>query len=95
MQHFFEFAGQVVKVAGPILGPGLLLYLVIAILKVFCLEIETASDVGLLLLKKFEHHALGAISSVRRFWDALVEFKAKAIKAWRSPEAPPVSSRTG
>ncbi|HEX3570120.1 MAG TPA: hypothetical protein VHU44_04795 [Acidobacteriaceae bacterium] len=95
MQHFFEFAGQVWNVAGPILGSGLLLYLVIAILKVFCLEIETAFDVGLLLLKKWERRALGAISSVRRFWDALVEFKAKAIKAWRSPDVPPISSRSG
>lgn len=95
MQHFFDFAGQVWKVAGPILGSGLLLYLVIAILKVICLEVQTAFDVGLLLLTKLQHQALGAISSVRRFCDALVEFKAKAIKAWRTPEVPPVSSRTG
>ena len=95
MQHIFAFAGQVLKVAGPILGPGLLLYLLIAILKMFCLEIETVFDVGLLLLKKLEHQALGAIGSVRRFWDAIVEFKTKAIKAWRTPEVPPVSSRSG
>lgn len=95
MQHIFDFVVQVWNGAGPILGTGVLLYLGMFFVKGVSLEIETIADVALLLVKKCEHHVLGAIGSVRRLWEALKEFKAKAIKAWRSPDVPPVSSRTG
>lgn len=95
MQHIFYFVVQVLKEAGVILGSGGLLYLAFALAKTVFQEIETISDVALVLVKKCEHQMLGAISSVRRLWLALKEFKTKAIKAWHSPDVPPVSSRTG
>lgn len=95
MQHIFEFIVQVWNGAGPVLGTGVLLYLAIVFVKTVFQEIETISDVALLLVKKCEHQVLGAINSVRRLCIALKEFRAKAVKAWRSPDVPPVSSRTG
>jgi hypothetical protein len=95
MQHIFDFVVQVLSGAGFILGSGVLIYLAFAFVKTVFQEIETASDVALLLMKKCEHQVFGAISSVRRLWLALKEFKVKAVKAWRSPEVPPVSSHSG
>jgi hypothetical protein len=95
MQHIFDFAIQVWRGVGPILGTGVLVYVVIAVLKLACLEVETVSDAALLLVRKLEHRMLGAITSVRCLWLALKEFKDKAVKAWRSPDVPPVSSRGG
>jgi hypothetical protein len=83
MQHIFDFVVQIWKAAGFILGSGVLLYLTFAFVKTFFQEVETIFDVGLLQLKKCEHHMLGAISSVRRFWLALRAFKERAVKAWR------------
>lgn len=93
MQHIFEFIVQVWKGAGPILGTGVLLYLAFLLVKTVGQEVETMSDVLLLLLGKCEHQLLGAISSVRRLWRGLKAFREKAANAWRAPD-PPRNSRS-
>jgi len=66
-----DFAVQVWKGAGLLLGTGLLLYLGIAVIKTLLQEFETICDVLVLLVTKCKRQGIGAFAAGKRLWKAL------------------------
>ena len=102
-----EFAINVWKGAGLLLGTGLLLYLAIAVAKTIMQEVETVCEVLIVLVTRFKHQTLGAHRSMKRLWNALTTWResdaeppaAIPIRQARTelppPDVPAAISRTG